>query len=112
MKINPYIFAGLKEPKCQLFFDLQAYIAYNGGRLHLANILECEMVKEYLPKRHYEDTQPWSNDEIELLIDNYLNTTETYQMTILNRSLNAIRSMTRVLHLNKKLPYKQTRKSK
>lgn len=42
---NPYIFAGLGQPKCQLYFDLQAMIAENGGRLRLAEILDSELTK-------------------------------------------------------------------
>ena len=45
MSANPHIFPGLKPPTSQLFFDLQAMIAVNGGRLRLAEMLECEMVK-------------------------------------------------------------------
>lgn len=70
---NEYVFPGLGEPKCQLFFDLQAYIAYNGGRLHLAEILESEMVKEYLPKQPFplNSFQPnWTKEEVEYIMDN------------------------------------------
>lgn len=68
------IFTGLGEPKCQLFFDLQAMIAINGGRLHLAEILECEAVKSYLPKQEYKrlyKMPPWNEKHEQLIIDNW-----------------------------------------
>lgn len=39
------IFPGLGQPKSQLFFDLQSFIAENGGRLRLAELLDIESMK-------------------------------------------------------------------
>lgn len=70
--MSPYVFPGLPKPKSKLFFDLQAMIAENKGRLHLANVLECEAVKEYLPAYSSKSglAKKWELREIEYLRDN------------------------------------------
>lgn len=47
---TPYIFPGLKQPTSQLYFDLQAFIAANGGRLRLAEIIEGERLERCFKK--------------------------------------------------------------
>jgi len=70
--MTPQIYPGLSTPKSKLYFDLQAMIAKNGGRLHLADRLECEMVKT--PKRKTTPKigwgKKWSITEIDTLIFN------------------------------------------
>lgn len=48
--MTPQIFPGLKPPTSQLYFDLQAFIAANGGRLHLAEIIEFESFERCFKK--------------------------------------------------------------
>lgn len=72
--MNYQIFPGLGIPKSQLYFDLQAMIASNGGRLHLADVLESEMVRSYLPKKEYHrkfTMPPWSKEHEQRIIDNW-----------------------------------------
>jgi hypothetical protein len=71
--MTPEIFPILGQPKSKLYFDLQAMIAVNGGRLKLAQILQIEshitpdrqprQKRAYIPKlyKHY------SNEEIDLI---------------------------------------------
>lgn len=92
------IFPGLGQAKSQLYFDLQAMIAKNGGRLHLANLLECEMVKSmlYYFKPKYQKTRepylPWKQEEIDFIIANRHSTHLSLSRTM-NRSIRAIQYM-------------------
>lgn len=72
MKTNPNIFPGLGQPKCQLYFDIQAMIAENGGRLKLADALESEMVKEYIPFHHKGGgvARKWEDSELRFIAQN------------------------------------------
>ena len=105
------VFPGLK-PTSQLYFDLQAMIAENGGRSHLADILESEMVKEYLPRKVVGNYDEWSADELRLLIKLYPTTKDTEQMLYINRTIYAIRSKTHELQMLGIIQRKQIRKSK
>ncbi len=72
--MNYQIFPGLSQPKSELYFDLQSMIAANGGRIHLAEILECEWVKSYLPKQQYQKrfkVPRWSKLHEQVIIDNW-----------------------------------------
>lgn len=89
--MNYQAYPGLPHLKTQLFFDLQAFIAVNGGRLHLAQVLECEMVRE--PKRH--SIYPirydfYSNFELGFIIDNYKKISHPKIAAALNRPLYGI----------------------
>ena len=64
--MNPNVFPGLGQPTSQLYFDIQALIAENGGLACLAEKLECEWLKYYKapikkPKqyrfKHYTETE-------------------------------------------------------
>jgi len=109
--MNAYIFPGLK-PTSQLYFDLQAMIAENGGRLKFADALESEMVKKYLPRKVVGNYDEWSADELRLLIKLYPTTKDTEQMLHINRTIYAIRSKTHELQMLGIIKRKQVRKSK
>lgn len=47
--MTPQIFPGLQPPTSQLFFDLQAFIAENGGADKLVDLLILELIK--IPKK-------------------------------------------------------------
>lgn len=68
------IFPGLKPPTSQSFFDIQAFIAENGGRLRLSEKLECEAIKCHLSDLRQYNVPPrlsvinqWTDAEIEIL---------------------------------------------
>lgn len=70
--MTPYIFPGLKPPTSQLFFDLQAMIAKNGGRIKLAQIIENEKkANRFTAPLLYRETDSYSPDELRFLIENY-----------------------------------------
>jgi hypothetical protein len=91
--MTPYIFPGLKKPDPKLYFDLQAMIAENGGRIRLAEKLECEMVKSriWFDSREYNipphGAVRWSEDENNLFILGKSNV-EIHQIT--GRTLKAV----------------------
>lgn len=89
--MTPYIFPGLKPPTSKLAADIHAMINSSGGRLRLADILECEMVKTYHTNTRIF-TGLWSNTETELLIDSYKKTDINGLMMLINRSKFSINS--------------------
>jgi|GEM_PF-4116893 len=92
--MTPQIFPGLSTPKSKLYFDLQAMIAKNGGRLHLADRLECEMVKSYLPilRTVCIKWEKWDKSETQILIDNYRVKTTKQLAVMVNRNYDETRA--------------------
>jgi hypothetical protein len=73
--MTPQIFPGLSEPKTQLFFDIQAFIAVNGGRLRLANMIECEQIKKtrysFCKPKHERKIFHYRKEDDQFIIDNF-----------------------------------------
>lgn len=103
--MTPEIFVGLKPPKCQLHVDLKAMISANGGRLRMAEILEAEMVKEYLPKKEYKrkfTMPPWSKEHEQRVIDNWgkVKSRKMYLLFRYSRTKAAVNQ--KIYHMRKK----------
>ncbi len=107
MKTNPNIFVGLGQPKCQLFFDLQAMIADNGGRLKLADMLEAEMVRSYTKAKTVRpDLTVWRKNEIDFILNNYSALSALSISEIIDRSVFSVRWKIHELTESGDLPYK------
>lgn len=93
--MTPEIFPGLKQPKSQLFFDLQAFIAENGGRLLLANKLECEQIKRgrysFCRPKHERKVFHYRKEEDQFIIDNFINMNLSEMAYKLDRSYTSTR---------------------
>lgn len=74
--MKPEIFIGLGTPKSQLFFDIQAMIAKNGGRLKLADIIDAESVRAPTRKKlhqkraFYNRFEVWTKKEDAFIVAN------------------------------------------
>jgi hypothetical protein len=99
--MTPYIFPGLKQPTSQLFFDLQAMIAENGGRLRLANTLENEAVSFFSPRLSSVTFHHpcWHERDLVFLLSNYEKMSVTKLMFTISKSRTAIAS--KILKLQK-----------
>lgn len=108
MKINDKIFPGLSQPKTPLFFDIQAMIAENGGRLRLAEKLEAEWLKTYTykpPKKERKVFQ-YIKSENDFLIENYQKS-ECREMAVkLGRSVFSVRARIFVMRTKGIIGYK------
>lgn len=102
------IFCGLGTPKSQLYFDIQALIAKNGGRLKLAGILETELVKPFTPPRDHfrHDLVKYTRTEINFLKDNYYKMEAKAIAAHLERSLGSLRDKIWQLQKTGQLNYK------
>lgn len=90
------IFPGLPEPKSQLYFDLQAMIAENGGRNKFADTLEAEMVKPYSYKYKNFHSR-WSSEDINLLFENYHKYSGEYLAKLIGKPSTAVNAKIHVL---------------
>ena len=91
--MTPYIFPGLKPPTSKFSDTINEFVAENGGRLHLADRLESELVKLYLPNYstiNHASQKKWTDGEIKFLL-NYYKTTKTADIPVkMNRSISSI----------------------
>lgn len=110
--MTPQIFPGLKPPTSQLFFDLQAFIAENGGRLRLAEKLEADSMKSARANKYTvrADNSSWTQAETNFIINNYKELSALSISEILDKPLTAVRwhiwTLTESGQLNLKLPSK------
>lgn len=110
--MTPNIFPGLKPPTSQLFFDLQAFIAENGGRLRLAEKLEAEWLR-ILPRKFpgmRADVSEFTQSETNFIINNYKELSAISLSEILDRPVTSVRwkiwTMTESGELDLKKPRK------
>ena len=102
------IFPGLSEPKTPLFFDIQAMVAENGGRLRLAEKLEAEWLKTYTykpPKKERKVFQ-YVKSENDFLIENFDNLLFSEMADKLGRSIFSVRARIFVLRRKGLVGYK------
>ena len=89
------IFPGLKAPTTNLYYDLQAMIAKNGGRLRLANMIEEEWRKGFRTKHQLQNTNRvhkvhYTAHENRFIVENY-NKMSAHDIAVkLNRTTRAI----------------------
>lgn len=108
--MTPNIFPGLQHPTSQLFFDLQAFIAENGGRLRLSEKLESEWIKSARAVKYAvrADNSSWTQTETNFIINNYKELSALTISEILDKPLTAVRwhiwTLTESGQLNLKLP--------
>lgn len=81
-----HIFPGLATPKSQLYYDIQDFIAENGGRLRLADRLEAEMCHQSRfivahKKEPKTDRKNWAIWEDELIFAMNKSTIEISDLT-------------------------------
>lgn len=110
--MNPQIFIGLGTPKSQLYFDIQAMIAKNGGRLRLADRLEAELNYAPCGLLHSGCKSPysWTNYEINYIKFNYENMSCKEIANELGRPFKEILYKIYDLQKNAELPYKKPQK--
>jgi len=72
--MNPYLQIGINSKNTPLYKSLTELINKHGGRQKLADALEAEMVKLYLPRVPSKGcTRPdgWTKEEDQLIYDNF-----------------------------------------
>ena len=99
------IYPGLPKPKSQLFFDIQAMIADNGGRFKLATEIENEWLNNYHIHLKTKQNPYYSHLEIEYIKANYKEVSYKELAAHLDRSIGSINIILWSLY-KKGLPYK------
>jgi len=104
------IFPGLKQPDTPLFKALQDLINYNGGRLHLAERIECEWAKSYRfkpvkrePMTYYKK---WDSTKDAVIIEKYVNHTSVEIAAMLDVTDASVQKRIIVLRQKNKIGYK------
>lgn len=114
--MKPEIFIGLGTPKSQLFFDIQALIAENKGRIRLAETLENEWLKGHKKIKHQRRIKYikyfYRAYEIIFIKENYANMNCRIIAFYLSRSYASIRVKIYKMQQNGELARKPIKKKK
>lgn len=109
--ISAYVFPGLNKPDTPLFKALQSIIDYNGGRLHLANLIENEWAKSYRfkavkrePMTHY---RKWDVKQDSIIIEQYVNHTSLEIAAMIDVTDASVQKRILVLRSLNKIGYKR-----
>lgn len=101
--MTPFIYPGLNTPKSQLFFDLQAFIAQNGGRFELIKILVKESQSTVVDLR-----MAYTANEVDFIKNNYHALSALQIAFALNKPVRNIREKINYMQLKGELKYKMS----